>query len=121
MKTFITRTVTALFFVAIMLGASCGMSCRFFSFFFCINFFVAAGVLQTRAPDRSGVQRGFALASLWRADRRLCGHDGGNGPAFRGKHFSLGEIGWVLAFIFILLLPLGEILMSRKLSLKTIG
>ena len=47
--------------------------------------------------------------------------------AFTGSHFgtqngiSLGEIGWVMSFLFILILPLGEILLSRNFSLKTIG
>ncbi len=121
MKTFITRTVTALFFVAIMLGGILWNELTFFLLFFLINFFALKEYVKlVRLMDND-----YSEVSPWhRAGLLIAGcavmmavtdrHFGGNGV-------TLGEIGFVLAFVFILLLPLGEILMSRNFSLKTIG
>lgn len=121
MKTFITRTVTALFFVAIMLGGILWNELSFFLLFFLINFFALQEYfLLVRQIDpeykevspwhKFGVLIAGCAVMMAVTDK----HFGGSGV-------SLGEIGWVMAFIFILLLPLGEILMSRNFSLKTMG
>ncbi len=121
MKTFITRTITALFFVAIMLGGILWNELTFFLLFFLINFFALREYVKlVRLMDGD-----YNEVSPWhRAGLLIAGcavmmavtdkHFGGNGV-------TLGEIGFVMAFIFILLLPLGEILMSKNFSLKTIG
>ncbi|MGN7719685.1 phosphatidate cytidylyltransferase [Chitinophaga sp. 22620] len=121
MKTFITRTITALFFVAIMLGGILWNELSFFLLFFLINFFALREYVKlVRLMDSD-----YNEVSPWhRVGLLIAGcavmmavtdqHFGGSGV-------TLGEIGFVMAFIFILLLPLGEILMSRNFSLKTIG
>lgn len=121
MKTFITRTVTALFFVAIMLGGILWNELSFFLLFFLINFFALQEyfkLVRLIDPEYSEVspwhRYGVLIAGCAVMMAVTDQHFGGSG-------ISLGEIGWVMAFIFILLLPLGEILMSRNFSLKTIG
>lgn len=121
MKTFVTRTVTALFFVAIMLGGILWNELSFFLLFFLINFFalqeyfrlvrqIDAEYSEVSAWHRYGVLIAGCAVMMAVTDQH-----------FSGSGVSLGEIGWVMAFIFILLLPLGEILMSRNFSLKTMG
>ena len=121
MKTFITRTITALFFVAIMLGGILWNELSFFLLFFLINFFALQEYVKlVRLMDgdynevspwhRVGLLIAGCAVMMAVTDK----HFGGNGV-------TLGEIGFVMAFIFILLLPLGEILMSKNFSLKTIG
>lgn len=121
MKTFITRTITALFFVAIMLGGILWNELSFFLLFFLINFFALREYVKlVRLMDsdynevspwhRAGLLIAGCAVMMAVTDR----HFGGSGV-------TLGEIGFVMAFIFILLLPLGEILMSKNFSLKTIG
>lgn len=121
MKTFITRTITALFFVAIMLGGILFNELSFFLLFFLINFFALqeyVKLVRLMDTDYSEVSSWHHYGLLIAGSAVMMAvtdkHFGGNGV-------SLGEIGWVMAFIFILLLPLGEILMSRNFSLKTIG
>lgn len=121
MKTFITRTITALFFVAIMLGGILWNELSFFLLFFLINFFALQeyfSLVRLIDPEYSEVspwhRYGILIAGCAVMMAVTDQHFGSNG-------ISLGEIGWVMAFIFILLLPLGEILMSRNFSLKTIG
>ncbi|MBO9152968.1 phosphatidate cytidylyltransferase [Chitinophaga sp. GCM10012297] len=121
MKTFITRTITALFFVAIMLGGILWNELSFFLLFFLINFFALREYVKlVRLMDGD-----YNEVSPWHSAGLLIAgcavmmavtdrHFGGSGV-------TLGEIGFVMAFIFILLLPLGEILMSKNFSLKTIG
>ncbi|WP_346316961.1 phosphatidate cytidylyltransferase [Chitinophaga sp. YIM B06452] len=121
MKTFITRTITALFFVAIMLGGILWNELSFFLLFFLIDFFALREYVKlVRLIDsdynevspwhRAGLLIAGCAVMMAVTDR----HFGGSGV-------TLGEIGFVMAFIFILLLPLGEILMSKNFSLKTIG
>jgi phosphatidate cytidylyltransferase len=121
MKTFITRTITALFFVAIMLGGILWNELSFFLLFFLINFFALreyvklVRLMDTDYNEVSSWHRvGLLIAGCAVMMAVTDKHFGGNGV-------TLGEIGFVMAFIFILLLPLGEILMSKNFSLKTIG
>ncbi|WP_109695722.1 phosphatidate cytidylyltransferase [Chitinophaga deserti] len=121
MKTFITRTITALFFVAIMLGGILWSPLSFFLLFFLVNFFalkeyaslvrhIDADYTEISAWHRNGVLiAGCALMMAIAGDR------------FEYDGLSLGEIGWVLTFIFLLVMPLGEILMGKDFSLKSIG
>ncbi|MGX5818088.1 phosphatidate cytidylyltransferase [Chitinophaga lutea] len=120
MKTFITRTVTALFFVAIMLGGILWSELSFFLLFFLINFFA----LQEYFKLVRNIDADYNDISPWHRYGVLVGGCAIL-MAFTGSHFggdvSIGEVGFVFSVIFILILPLGEILMSRVFSLKTIG
>jgi phosphatidate cytidylyltransferase len=121
MKTFITRTITALFFVAIMLGGILQNEYTFFLLFFLINFFALKEyfkLVRLIDPEYNEVSPWHKYGVLVAGSAMMM--------AFTGKHFtygelSIGEIGWVTAFIFILVLPLGEILMSKNFTLKFIG
>lgn len=121
MKTFITRTITALFFVAIMLGGILQNEYTFFLLFFLISFFALKEyfkLVRLIDPEYNEVSPWHKYGVLVAGSAMMM--------AFTGEHFtygelSIGEIGWVTAFIFILVLPLGEILMSKNFTLKFIG
>lgn len=121
MKTFITRTITALFFVAIMLGGILWNELSFFLLFFLINFFALQEYFKlVRQMDAE-----YNEVSPWHKYGVLVAGCAVmmafTDQVFGGNGISLGEIGWVMAFIFVLILPMGEILMSKNFSLKTIG
>lgn len=121
MKTFITRTITALFFVAIMLGGILKNEYTFFLLFLLINFFALKEyfkLVRLIDPEYTEVSPWHKYGVLVAGCAMIM--------AFTGEHFayqelSVGEVGWVVAFIFILVLPLGEILMSKNFTLKFIG
>ncbi len=121
MKTFITRTITALFFVAIMLGGILWLPLSFFLLFFLINFFA----LGEYAKLARSIDTDYTEISSWHRYGMLIAGCAMM-MAFTGQHFqrnglSLGEIGWAMSFVFILILPLAEILLGKNFSLKTIG
>ncbi|WP_291908615.1 phosphatidate cytidylyltransferase [Chitinophaga sp. CB10] len=121
MKTFFTRTASALVFVAVMLGGILWSPFTFFLLFFLVNFFalqeyfklirlIDTDFANTSALHRYGVSIASCAIML----------------AFTGSNFMLGDInagfiGWWLAIIFLMVLPLGEILFSKDFSLKNIG
>lgn len=121
MKTFITRTITALFFVAIMLGGILWNELSFFLLFFLINFFA----LQEYFKLVRNIDVEYREISPWHKYGVLVAGCAimmaSTGFSFGGNRISIGEIGWVMALIFVLILPLGEILMSKVFSLKLIG
>ncbi|CAL1521180.1 phosphatidate cytidylyltransferase [Chitinophaga sp. MM2321] len=121
MKTFFTRTASALVFVAVMLGGILWSPFTFFLLFFLISFFA----LQEYFKLLRLIDTDYATVPSW--------HKWGVMVAgcaimlaFTGENFKIGEIatgfiGWWVAVIFLLVLPLGEILLSRDFSLKNIG
>jgi phosphatidate cytidylyltransferase len=121
MKTFITRTITALFFVAIMLGGILWNELSFFLLFFLVNFFA----LQEYFKLVRNIDTEYQDISPWHKYGVLVAGCAimmaATGSNFGGSHISIGEIGWTMALIFVLILPLGEILMSKVFSLKSIG
>lgn len=121
MKTFITRTITALFFVAIMLGGMLYNDYTFFLLFFLINFFALKEyfkLVRLIDPEYNEISPWHKYGVLVAGCAMMMAF---SGPNFSFGELSLGEIGWVTAFIFILVLPLGEILMSKNFTLKFIG
>ncbi|UYQ92727.1 phosphatidate cytidylyltransferase [Chitinophaga horti] len=121
MKTFITRTISALFFVAIMLGGILYNSFTFFLLFFVINFFALLEYLRlVRKIDPE-----YEQISSWHRYGLMIASCGimmaFSGGQFGGDSFSLGFIGWALAIVFLMVLPLGEILMNNTFSLKNMG
>ncbi len=121
MKTFITRTITALFFVAIMLGGILWNELSFFLLFFLINFFA----LQEYFKLVRNIDAEYNDISPWHKYGVLVAGSAimmaATNSTFGGTGVTIGEIGWAMALIFILILPLGEILMSKVFSLKSIG
>lgn len=122
MKTFFTRTATALVFVAVMLGGILYSPFTFFLLFFMVNFFALREyfkLIRNIDPEYANIsswhQNGILVASCALI------------MAFTGEHFissanlSLGFLGWWLAVIFLLVLPIGEILLSKEFSLKNMG
>ena len=121
MKTFFTRTASALVFVAVMLGGILWSDYTFFLLFFLVGCFALQEyfkLLRLIDPD-------YATVSSW--------HKWGAAIAgaailltFTGNTFEIaqipaGLIGWWTAVIFLLVMPLGEVLMSKEFSLKNIG
>lgn len=121
MKTFVTRTITALFFVAVMLAGILWNELSFFLLFFLINFFALREYfklvkqIDTEYNNVSAWHRYGVLVAGCAVVMAF------TGEYFGGANISLGQIGWVIAFIFMLILPLGEILLSENFSLKAIG
>jgi len=122
MKTFFTRTATALVFVAVMLGGILYSPFTFFLLFFMVNFFALQEyfkLIRNIDPEYAGVS-GWHKNGILVASCALI-------MAFTGEHFissanlSLGFLGWWLAVIFLLVLPIGEILLSKEFSLKNMG
>jgi phosphatidate cytidylyltransferase len=122
MKTFFTRTATALVFVAVMLGGILYSPFTFFLLFFMVNFFA----LQEYFKLIRNIDPEYASISGWHKNGILVASCALI-MAFTGEHFissanlSLGFLGWWLAIIFLLVLPIGEILLSKEFSLKNMG
>ncbi|SEW10495.1 phosphatidate cytidylyltransferase [Chitinophaga sp. YR573] len=122
MKTFFTRTATALVFVAVMLGGILYSPFTFFLLFFMVNFFA----LQEYFKLIRNIDPEYANISGWHRNGILVASCALI-MAFTGEHFissanlSLGFLGWWLAVIFLLVLPIGEILLSKEFSLKNMG
>lgn len=121
MKTFFTRTASALVFVAVMLGGILWSPFTFFLLFFLVNFFALREYFKLiRLIDTD-----YNAASNWHRNGVLVASCAVM-TAFTGNYFmrsglSVGLLGWWLAVIFLMVLPLGEILFSKHFSLKNIG
>lgn len=122
MKTFFTRTATALVFVAVMLGGILYSPFTFFLLFFLINFFALQEyfkLIRHIDPDYNNIS-GWHKTGLLVASCALM-------MAFTGEHFSstsnlsLGFLGWWMTVIFLLIMPIGEILLSKDFQLKNMG
>ncbi|MET6999301.1 phosphatidate cytidylyltransferase [Chitinophaga defluvii] len=121
MKTFFTRTASALVFVAIMLGGILWSPFTFFLLFFLVSFFALQEffkLMRLIDPDYAGITSWHKYGILIGSCALFM--------AFTGQHFafggfSLGYLGWCIAVIFMLVLPIGEILLSPGFSLKNIG
>ena len=122
MKTFFTRTATAVVFVAVMLSGILYSPFTFFLLFFLVNFFALREyfkLIRHIDPDYAAIP-GWHRNGVLVAGCALL-------MSFTGNHFlpeatfSLGLLGWWLAVIFLLVLPIGEILLSREFLLKNIG
>jgi phosphatidate cytidylyltransferase len=122
MKTFFTRTATALVFVVVMLGGILYSPFTFFLLFFLVNFFA----LQEYFKLIRNIDPEYANISGWHKNGILVASCALI-MAFTGEHFissanlSLGFLGWWIAVIFLLVLPIGEILLSKEFSLKNMG
>lgn len=121
MKTFFTRTASALVFVAIMLLGIGYSPFTFFLLFFLVNFFALREyfkIIRNIDPD-------YATVSAWHRNGVLVASCAimlaFTGEHFTGGNLSLGFLGWWLAVIFLLVLPIGDILLSKDFSLKNIG
>ncbi len=121
MKTFFTRTASALVFVAVMLGGILWVPFTFFLLFFLVNFFA----LQEYFKLIRQVDADYREASAWHRYGLLTASCAiimaFTGEAFFAAGISLGFLGWWLAVIFLLVLPIGEILLSKDFSLKNMG
>jgi phosphatidate cytidylyltransferase len=122
MKTFFTRAATALVFVVVMLGGILYSPFTFFLLFFLINFFALQEyfkLIRHIDPEYTNVS-GWHKTGLLVASCALI-------MSFTGEHFtssanlSLGYLGWWIAIIFLLVLPIGEILLSKEFTLKNMG
>ncbi|SFD33148.1 phosphatidate cytidylyltransferase [Chitinophaga sp. CF118] len=122
MKTFFTRAATALVFVIVMLGGILYSPFTFFLLFFLINFFA----LQEYFKLIRNIDPEYANISGWHKNGLLIASCALI-MAFTGEHFissanlSLGYLGWWLALIFLLVLPIGEILLSKEFTLKNMA
>lgn len=121
MKTFITRTISALFFAAIMLGGILYNPFTFFLLFFIVNFFA----LQEYFRLVRKIDPEYEQITTWHKYGVLIASCGimmaFSGDQFGGPTLSLGFLGWTVAVIFMMVLPLGEILMNNTFSLKNMG
>lgn len=121
MKTFITRTVSALFFVAIMLGGILYNPLTFFLLFFIINFFALQEyfrLVRKIDPEYEQISSWHRYGILVASCAIMLAF---TGDSFGGMSFSLGFIGWMMSVIFLMVLPLGEILTNNTFSLKNMG
>ncbi|NML36257.1 phosphatidate cytidylyltransferase [Chitinophaga sp. G-6-1-13] len=121
MKTFFTRTASALVFVAVMLGGILWSPFTFFLLFFLVSFFA----LQEFFKLMRLIDTGYSNIPSW--------HKWGVTIAgcavmlsFTGDYFQMGGIstgflGWWVAIIFLLVLPLGEILLDKDFSPRNVG
>jgi phosphatidate cytidylyltransferase len=121
MKTFFTRTATALVFVAVMLFGILYSAFSFFLLFFFVNFFA----LREYFKLIRHIDAGYQTISPWHKNGVLVASCALI-TAFTGSHFmvgglSLGFLGFWLAIIFLLVLPIGETLLSKEFSAKNIG
>ncbi len=121
MKTFFTRTASALVFVAVMLGGILWSPFTFFLLFFLVNFFA----LQEYFKLIRLIDADYREVSLWHRYGVLVASCAiimaFTGESFRTTGLSMGFMGWWLAVIFLLVLPMGEILLGKDFSLKNIG
>jgi phosphatidate cytidylyltransferase len=121
MKTFFTRTASALVFVAVMLGGILWSPFTFFLLFFLVNFFA----LQEYFKLIRLIDADYREVSLWHRYGVLVASCAivmaFTGESFGTTGLSMGFMGWWLAVIFLLVLPMGEILLGKDFSLKNIG
>jgi phosphatidate cytidylyltransferase len=121
MKTFFTRTASALVFVAVMLGGILWSPFTFFLLFFLVNFFA----LQEYFKLIRLIDTDYQEVSAWHRYGVLVASCAivmaFTGEAFGNSGISLGFMGWWLSVIFLLVLPMGEILLGKDFSLKNIG
>jgi phosphatidate cytidylyltransferase len=121
MKTFFTRTASALVFVAVMLGGILWSPFTFFLLFFLVNFFA----LQEYFKLIRLVDKDYNEVSAWHRYGVMVAScaiiAAFTGEAFTAAGISLGFLGWWISVIFLLVLPMGEILMGKDFSLKNIG
>lgn len=121
MKTFFIRTASALVFVAVMLGGILWSPFTFFLLFFLVNIFA----LQEYFRLIPSIDADYKEISAWHKYGVLVASCAiimaFTGEAFTSASISLGFMGWWLAVIFLLVLPMGEILLSKDFSLKNMG
>ncbi|MCW3462489.1 phosphatidate cytidylyltransferase [Chitinophaga nivalis] len=121
MKTFFTRTASALVFVAVMLGGILWSPFTFFLLFFLIGCFA----LQEYFKLLRLIDTDYAAVSGWHKWGVLVAGAAimltFTGDTFSIGHMAAGLIGWWIAVIFLLVLPLGEILLGKDFSLKNLG
>lgn len=121
MKTFFTRTASALVFVAVMLGGILWSPFTFFLLFFLVNFFA----IQEYFRLIRQIDTDFAAVSSWHRFGILVASCAivmaFTNESFTIGNVSLGFLGWWTAVIFLLVLPIGEILLSNDFSLKNMG
>lgn len=121
MKTFFTRTASALVFVAIMLAGILYSPFTFTLLFFLVNFFALKEyfkLIRHIDPDYGTVSAWHRNGVLVASCALIIAFTGGY---FNRWGISLGWLGWGLAVIFLLVLPIGDILLSKEFSLKNIG
>lgn len=121
MKTFFTRTASALVFVAIMLAGILYSPFTFFLLFFLVNFFALKEyfkLIRHIDPDYGNVSGWHKTGVLVASCALILSFTGDH---FAGGNLSLGFLGWWIAIIFLMVLPIGEILLSNEFSLKNIG
>lgn len=121
MKTFFTRTASALVFVAVMLGGILWTDYTFFLLFFLIGCFALQEyfkLIRHIDPDYAGVPAWHKWGATIAGAAILLTFTGNN---FQIAQIPTGLIGWWVAVIFLLVMPLGEVLMSKDFSLKNIG
>ncbi|ASZ10285.1 phosphatidate cytidylyltransferase [Chitinophaga pendula] len=121
MKTFFTRTATAVVFVAVMLAGILWSPFSFFLLFFLVNFFA----LQEYFKLIRRIDPEYGTVSTWHKYGVLAASCAIL-MAFTGEHFqssslSLGFLGWWLSIFFLMVLPMGEILLGKDFSLKNMG
>ncbi|SKA15139.1 phosphatidate cytidylyltransferase [Chitinophaga eiseniae] len=121
MKTFFTRTASALVFVAVMLGGILWSPFTFFLLFFLVSTFA----LQEFFKLMRLIDTGYNNIPSWHKwGATIAG--AAIMLAFTGEYFQLGDIstgfiGWWIAIIFLLVLPLGEILLDKDFSPRNVG
>lgn len=121
MKTFFTRTASALVFVAVMLGGILWADYTFFLLFFLIGCFALQEyfkLIRHIDPDYANVPAWHKWGATIAGAAILLTFTGNN---FQIAYIPTGLIGWWIAVIFLLVMPLGEVLMSKDFSLKNIG
>ncbi|HEY9256834.1 phosphatidate cytidylyltransferase [Chitinophaga sp.] len=121
MKTFFTRTASALVFVAVMLGGILWADYTFFLLFFLIGCFALQEyfkLIRHIDPDYASVPAWHKWGATIAGAAILLTFTGNN---FQIAQIPTGLIGWWIAVIFLLVMPLGEVLMSKDFSLKNIG
>ncbi|RFM35496.1 phosphatidate cytidylyltransferase [Chitinophaga silvisoli] len=121
MKTFFTRTASALVFVAIMLTGILYSPFTFFLLFFLVNFFALQEyfkLIRNIDPDYGNTSGWHKTGVLVASCALILSFTGDH---FAGGNLSLGFLGWWIAIIFLMVLPVGEILLSNEFSLKNIG
>ncbi|MFY0252974.1 phosphatidate cytidylyltransferase [Chitinophaga sp. 30R24] len=121
MKTFFTRTASALVFVAVMLGGILWTDYSFFLLFFligCLALQEYFKLLRHIDPDYAGISSWHQWGATISGAAILLTFTGNN---FAVAHIPTGFIGWWITIIFLMVMPLGEVLMSKNFELKNIG
>lgn len=121
MKTFFTRTASALVFVAVMLGGILYTEFTFFLLFFLIGCFALQEyfkLIRNIDPDYANISSWHKWGATLAGAAILLTFTGNN---FQFAQLPTGLIGWWAAVIFLLVMPIGEILLSKDFYLKNIG